>query len=223
MTPFTYTCTVVLLSGLFTLGVEAAQQVSGQRPAAPAPTAQGAKPDPKAAAQQPAAVSGAVPAGYVIGPDDALGVLFWRDKDMSVEQTVVRPDGMITLPLLNDIRAAGLTPDQFREAIVKAASQFIEDPNVTVVIKQINSRKVYVTGAVLKPGSFSLTTPTTVMQALAMAGGLSEFAKKDNVAVIRITNGKTQRLRFNYNDVLDGKKLEQNIELKPGDTVVVPD
>lgn len=221
MKPFAHTCTVVLLSGLFTLGLDAAQQASGQRPT-PAPATPTAKPDPKATAQPPT-VSGAVPAGYVIGPDDALGVLFWRDKDMSVEQTVVRPDGMITLPLLNDIKAAGLTPEQFREAIVKAASQYIEDPNVTVVIKQINSRKVYVTGAVLKPGSFSLTTPTTVMQALAMAGGLSEFAKKDNVAVIRVTNGKTQRLRFNYDEVLNGKKLEQNIELKPGDTVVVPD
>ncbi len=202
------------------LGAVVGAQTPGTRPA---PTPGTSAQAPAANTRQPASIAGAVPTGYIIGPDDVLGVLFWRDKDMSVEQTVVRPDGMVTLPLLNDVKAAGLSPDQFREAIMKAASQYIEDPNVTVVVKQINSRKVYVTGAVIKPGSFSLTTPTTVMQALAMAGGLSEFAKKEDVAVIRITDGKTQRLRFNYSDVLKGKKLEQNIELKPGDTVVVPD
>lgn len=157
-----------------------------------------------------------------MGPDDVLAVLFWREKDMSVEQVVVRPDGMVTLPLLNDVRAAGLTPDQFREAVMKEALKYIEDPNVTVVVKQINSRKVFVTGQVLKAGSFPLTSPTTVMQALAMAGGLSEYAKPGDIVVMRTEGGKTQTHKFNYKDVIKGKKLEQNILLKPGDTVVVP-
>jgi polysaccharide export outer membrane protein len=151
-----------------------------------------------------------------------LAVLFWREKEMSVEQVVVRPDGKITLPLLNDMKAAGLTPDQFRQEVATAAAEYIEDPNVTIVVKEINSRRVYVTGQVGKPGFFPLTSPTTVMQALAMAGGLSEFADGGDIAIIRVTDGKTQRFRFNYKDVVRGRKLEQNILLKPGDTVVVP-
>jgi polysaccharide export outer membrane protein len=163
-----------------------------------------------------------VPTDYVIGPDDVLSVLFWRDKDMSVEEVVVRPDGMVTLPLLNDIKAAGHTPEQFREEVAKAAGQFIEDPNVTIVVRQINSRKVFVTGQVVKAGTFSLTSPTTVMQAIAMAGGLSEFARASDIVVMRTVGGKTQTLKFNYKDVIRGRRLEQNIQLQPGDTVVVP-
>jgi polysaccharide export outer membrane protein len=157
-----------------------------------------------------------------MGPDDVLAVLFWRDKEMSVEQVVVRPDGMITLPLLNDVRAAGLTPDQFREDVMKAAGHYIEDPNVTIVVKQINSRKVFVTGQVAKPGAFLLTGPTTVVQAIAMAGGLTEFAEEGDIVVMRTVGAKTERFKFNYKDVIRGKRLEQNIQLKPGDTVVIP-
>jgi polysaccharide export outer membrane protein len=183
---------------------------------------------PSVPAQKPATPPQAVaagvtpPPGYLIGPDDVIGVLFWREKDLTVDKVVVRPDGMITLPLLNDIKAAGLTPEQLRDEIMKAAEKFVEEPNATVVVREINSRKVYVTGQVTKPGSFPLTGPTTVMQALAMAGGLGEFAKGDEIVVMRTTAGKTQTFKFNYKDVIKGKKLEQNIELRPGDTVVVP-
>ena len=188
-------------------------------PAKPAPAPTGSQ-----AAKTPVAAETGVtvPADYTLGPDDVLAVLFWRDKDMSVEQVVVRPDGMVTLPLLNDVKASGLTPDQFRDAVAKAASQFVEDPNVTIVVKQINSRKVFVTGQVAKAGAFPLTAPTTVMQALAMAGGLSEYANGSDIVVMRTVNAKTQTFKFNYKDVIKGKKLEQNIMLKPGDTVVVP-
>jgi polysaccharide export outer membrane protein len=181
------------------------------------------KTPPKSAtdATSPVPASVPLPPDYVIGPEDVLAILFWRDKDMSVDQVMVRPDGMITLPLINDLKAAGLTPDEFRDAIIKEATQYVADPNVSVVVKEINSRKVFVTGQVAKPGSFSLTSPTTVIQALAMAGGLTEFAKKDDIAILRTFNGKTQRLRFNYNEVIEGKKLEQNVLLRPGDTVVV--
>jgi polysaccharide export outer membrane protein len=191
-------------------------------PASPAQTARPsapASPPPTEAAGAPGV---ALPEDYVIGADDVLAVLFWREKDMSVDQIVVRPDGMVTLPLLNDLRAAGLTPDQFREIVMKEAGEYIEDPNVTVVVRQINSRKVFVTGQVAKAGSFPLTSPTTVMQALAMAGGLSEYAKGGDIVVMRTEGGKTQTFKFNYKDVIKGKKLEQNILLKPGDTVVVP-
>lgn len=158
---------------------------------------------------------------YVVGPDDVLSILYWRDKESSAD-VIVRPDGKITLPLLNDIVAAGLTPDQLRATIQKAAEQYYQDPNVSVVVKQVNSRRVYVTGSVNKPGPYLLTSRTTVLQMLAQAGGLGDFAKRDKIAVLRTENGQTQRYPFNYKQVIEGKNLDQNIELRPGDTIIVP-
>ena len=172
----------------------------------------------------PPVVAGALvpPAGYVIGPDDVLSVLFWREKDMSADVSV-RPDGKITLPLLNDVDAAGLTPDQLRDKVTAAAARYVDDPSVTVVVKAINSRKVYITGQVPKPGAYSLTGPTTVMQLIAMAGGVAEYSDSENIQILRTENGKQTSLRFNYKDVAKHRKnLAQNIELKPGDTIVVP-
>lgn len=164
----------------------------------------------------------AIPPGYLIGPDDVLTIVFWRDKDMSTEVSV-RPDGMITLPLLNDVQAAGLTPDALREHLTVAAARFVAEPNVTVVVKAINSRKVFVTGMVAKPGPYPLTGPTSVMQMLAMAGGLHEFAKSKNITILRTDRtGRQIALPFNYKDVASRKNLKQNIELKPGDTIIVP-
>jgi polysaccharide export outer membrane protein len=182
------------------------------------PRAVGSAPGP-AAPVIPAGVP--LPAGYVIGPDDILDVLYWRDKDMSAE-VAVRPDGLITLPLLNDVQAAGLTPDQLREFLTRAAAKYVEEPNVTVVVKTINSRKVFVMGQVAKPGPYPLSGPTTVMQALAVAGGILEFADSRHILIMRTENGRPVALPFNYKDVLKRKNLKQNIELKPGDTVVVP-
>lgn len=184
------------------------------------------QPAPAAPAQTPAAAP-AIPTGvtppadYVIGTDDQLVIIFWREKDMSAEVSV-RPDGKISLPLLNDIQAAGLTPEQLRLALTEAAGKYIEEPTVTVVVKAINSRRVFITGQVAKPGPYLLTSPTTVLQALASAGGVSEYAKTDQIQVIRTENGKTTSYRFNYKDVLKGKKLEQNVLLKPGDTIIIP-
>ena len=181
-----------------------------------------ASPTPQAAAGAPV-VPGAVepPPGYVIGPEDVLGVVFWREKDLSTD-AAVRPDGKITVPLLNDLPAAGLTPDQLRDRIQTAASKFVEDPSVTIVVKAINSRKVFITGQIAKPGQYPLAGPTTVMQLIATAGGVSEFADTDKILIMRTEAGKQTAKRFNYEDVLDGKNLNQNIELQPGDTVVVP-
>jgi polysaccharide biosynthesis/export protein len=162
-----------------------------------------------------------LPAGYVIGPEDVLTILFWRDKDMSGDVTV-RPDGKISTPLLNDIQAAGLTPEELRVRINNEAAHYIEDPNATVVVKQINSRKVFITGEVEKPGVYPLSGPMSVLQLIANAGGFKEYAKRDAVLIVRKEDGRQVQLPFDYNAVVRGKKLNQNVELKPGDTVVVP-
>ena len=175
---------------------------------------------PRAAGLGP--VAGIVPPPeYVIGPNDSLSVLFWRDKDMSTD-VMVRPDGNITLPLLNDIHAAGLTPDQLRERILVEARRYIEDPSPTVVVKEINSRKVFITGQVEKPGTYPISGPTTVLQLIAIAGGLREFADGKNILVMRTENGRQVAYSFDYRELLKRKNLRQNIDLKPGDTVVVP-
>lgn len=213
--------------------IAAAQEAPPQTPppAPPAePTQTPAQPEPQAPAPAPPVPANVAPqsttgitppAGYVVGPDDVLAILFWREKDLSVE-VAVRPDGMITLPLINDLKAAGLTPDDLRTAITQAASRYVEDPNVTVVVKQINSRKVFVTGQIAKPGTYGLSGPTTVLQMIATAGGLADFAKSDRIVIMRTTDGKTETIKFNYKDVMKGKNLQQNIELRPGDTILVP-
>ena len=158
---------------------------------------------------------------YTIGPDDVLGIVFWKDAEMTQDVTV-RPDGNITLPLIRDIRAVGLKPEELREIITKAAAKFIADPNVTVVVRQINSRNVFVMGQVTRPGNFPVSGEMRVLQVLAVAGGLTEYANGKKISITRNENGKQSTFFFNYNDVAKGKNLNQNIVLKPGDTVVVP-
>jgi polysaccharide biosynthesis/export protein len=175
---------------------------------------------PKAAAS-PSPVGLPVLADYQIGPDDVLTITFWREKDLSTE-VVVRPDGKISLPLLNEMPAAGLTPEQLRKQIMEAANKFIEDPTASVVVKAVNSRKVFITGQVLKPGMYSLPADMTVLQLISIAGGLQEYADQENISIVRMENDKQTAYRFNYQDVLKRRNLKQNIELKPGDTVVVP-
>jgi polysaccharide export outer membrane protein len=205
------------LSRRFLAGLTCLLVVAG---ATNAPQAQGAR--GTAAAPPSAAPAGVTtPPGYVIGPDDALAVVFWREKDLSAD-VVVRPDGMISLPLLNDVKAEGLTPEQLRVALTAAAGKFVEEPTVTVVVKAINSRKVFITGQVGKPGPYPLAGPMTVLQLIAMSGGVAEYAKKSRIVVVRKEAGKDVTYPFNYEDVMEGKKLQQNIELKPGDTVIVP-
>jgi polysaccharide export outer membrane protein len=173
------------------------------------------------AAANDSAASVALPPGYVIGTDDVLSILFWNEKEMSAEVTV-RPDGKVSLPLLNDVHAAGLTPANLREVILDAARKYVADPNPTVIVKTINSRKVFITGQVEKPGPYPLNSSTTVLQLLAMAGGVKEFARSKNITVLRTEGSQQLVFRFNYQDVQFGKNLQQNIELRPGDTVVVP-
>lgn len=176
-----------------------------------------------AQAVPPAAGAAAVlPSDYVIGPGDILGVVFWREKELSGDVAVL-PDGRITLPLLNEIMAAGLKPEELRVRVTEAARKFVTDPTATVVVRQINSRRVFITGMVAKPGPYPLYQPMTVLQLISTAGGLLEYAKSDEIIVIRADGGGQQAsYRFNYKEVSRQKHLEQNIELRPGDTVVVP-
>ena len=175
---------------------------------------------PASAAEGTAAETGVnTPADFVIGPDDVLSILFWRDKEMSTQVTV-RPDGRISLPLLNEVQAAGLTPANLRTILVAESKRFIANPNVTVVVHQINSRKVFITGQVVKPGPYALTASTTVLQLISMAGGLKDFADRKNIMIVRHEKSRTFNFHFNYNEI--GRNPHQDIELKPGDTVVVP-
>ena len=194
----------------------AAWLAAAQAPKTPEP----AKPAPSASA--PAVPAGpALPADYVVGAEDVLSVVFWRERDMSAD-VLVRPDGRISLPLLNDVEVAGLTPDQVRERVTELARKFVEEPSATVVVKQINSRKVYITGNVERPGPFPLLRPTTILQLISLAGGLKEFAKSGDIVVVRVDGAQQATFPFNYDDVKNRKNLTQNILLKPGDTVIVP-
>ena len=134
----------------------------------------------------------------------------------------VRPDGKVSLPLLNDVQASGLTPAQLKDRIVEESKKYVEDPNVPVVVKEIKSRKVFITGEVRKPGPYLLTGAMTVLQMISIAGGLSDYARPNKISIVRVENGKPASFKFNYKEVIEGKKLTQNIELKPGDVIVVP-
>ena len=186
--------------------------------AAPALAAQ--NPAPSAAASSRPAAAPADP-DYIIGPDDVLSVVFWRDRDLSSD-VVVRPDGKISLPLLNEIHAAGLTPEQLRQVVMAAANEFIEEPNPSVLVKQINSRRVFITGQVEKPGPHPLTGPMTVVQLIALSGGLKEFADAEHIVIMRTEGSRTVSYRCNYVELTKRRNLPQNIALRPGDTVIVP-
>jgi polysaccharide export outer membrane protein len=209
------------------LVVGAALPVAAQAPGAHEPTLPTSPTSPPSPARASAATPPPVPIGvtppadYVVGPEDVLTIVFWRERDMSAD-VVVRPDGRISLPLLNDVDVAGLTPDQVRERVTEGAKRFVEEPNATVVVKQINSRKVYITGSVERPGPFPLLRPTTILQLISLAGGLKEFAKAGDISVVRTEGTQQTFFQFNYDDVKNRKNLTQNILLKPGDTVIVP-
>ena len=158
---------------------------------------------------------------YVIGPDDVLQIVFWREKDLSGD-VIVRSDGRISLPLLNDVVAAGRTPEELGAALIAGASAFIADPNATVVVKESRSKKVFITGSVERPGPYVLTGRTTVVQLIAMAGGLKEYANQKSIVVMRAMNGQQVSYGVDYHSILRRQNLDQNFELVPGDTILVP-
>jgi len=166
----------------------------------------------------PAASS--LPSKFVIGIGDVLSVTFWREQNLSGD-VVVRPDGMISLPLLNDVPAAGNTPEQLARSLAAAAVKFVDDPDVAVIVKEVHSRKVYLIGQVATPGMKPLDGDMNVLQLIAVGGGLLEYADKKDIVIIRTANRQEMRFKFNYEEVLKGKNRKQNILLQPGDTVVV--
>ena len=159
--------------------------------------------------------------GYVVGVDDLLTIRFWADTQLSSD-VVVRPDGKISLPLLNDVQAAGLTPEQLGESLEQAAAKFMNDPDATVIVREIRSRKIFVLGqGIAKQGVVLLSADMTVLQAIAAAGGLLEYAKKDDITILRTENGQEKRFKFKFDDVTKGKNLKQNILMQPNDTILV--
>lgn len=157
------------------------------------------------------------PHTYSIGIGDILFVKVWREMDFTGPYTV-RPDGKITIPLVGDVQAAGLTPERLGEQLKQALADYINNPDVSVSLQQINSKKFFITGEVVRPGEYTLTTPTRVFDALANASGFRDFANKKKIVIIR----GAERIKFNYMDVLKGKDLDQNIYIENGDTIVVP-
>lgn len=158
---------------------------------------------------------------YIIGAQDVLDISVWKEKELT-ETVPVRPDGRISLPLLNDMQAAGLTPTQLADQITKGLKKFVTDPQVTVVVTQINSQRVYLIGEVKRAGAYPLLPGETVLQALSSSGGFTMFANMKKIYVLRTVNGKQDKYPVNYKDVVDGKRPDQNIVLKAGDTIVVP-
>lgn len=159
---------------------------------------------------------------FVIGPDDVLAVSVWKEPDIS-RSIPVRSDGKITLPLVGELQAGGQTPSQLQKLIATRLQNYISQPEVTVMVQEVRSQRFNILGQVAKPGSYLISSSARVLDAIALAGGFRDFAKKKSIYILRQdARGETSRLPFNYSHVVKGKNPEQNVELKPHDTVVVP-
>jgi len=201
---------IFLLVGVLASGAWAQATVKakeGDKPATP----------DKAQPAEPVSVAGP---DYVIGADDMLHISVWKEPDLT-ESLPVRPDGKISMPLLNDVTAAGLTPTQLADSITTKLKKYMSDPRVTVVVTAMNSQRIYVMGEVTHTGSMALQPNMTVLQALASAG-FTQFANTKGIYVLRMENGKQQKIPVNYRALIKGEAIDQNLLLKPGDTVVVP-
>jgi len=196
----------VVLFGSLALAQDSAAPAAAT-PAPASPVAEKAVPDSQGGPE------------YVIGPEDVLHVAVWKEADLTATLPV-RPDGKISLPLLNDVQAAGMTPQQLSESLTVKLKKYIADPRVTVVVTAINSKRIYVNGEVLHPGPMPMLPNMTVLQALSGAG-LNQFAKTKGIYVLRTENGKQEKLPVNYRRLIKGD-IEQNYMLKTGDTIVVP-
>jgi|HubBroStandDraft_1064217.scaffolds.fasta_scaffold00467_10 polysaccharide export outer membrane protein len=206
---FALATAIVLLAFAVPAG---AQTNAAAKPATQAPSAASPTPASKAATEDP---------NYVIGPQDVLDINVWKESELT-RSVPVRPDGKISLPLLNDVQAAGLTPTKLAEEITTSLKKFVTDPQVTVIVTVINSQRVYILGEVNRAGAYPLLPGMTVLQALSSSGGFSQFANVKKIYVLRTEEGKSEKYPFNYKDVIAGRHAEENIVLKAGDTVVVP-
>jgi len=177
--------------------------------------------NPSATSAVPPASTGMDLNGYVIGEQDVLTITVWKERELS-NTVVVRPDGQITVPLVGDLKVTGMTTLQVQAVLSEKLKPFVTVPQVTVAVSQINSRKVYLIGQVVREGTFPLNSSTTILQIIAEAGGLKDFAKRKSIYVLRQKDGGEVRLPFHYDAVIRGKNREENILLQPGDTIVVP-
>ena len=202
-----------LIPGCLAAQTDAAKNTNGATPAAPAVAS-----DPNASATAARAHDDT----YVIGADDVLSINVWKEAEVS--RTVpVRSDGKISLPLAGEVQASGETPLQLEKALAAKLQGFISEPEVTVIVTEIRSQKFNILGQVSKPGTYPLTNASTVLDAIAIAGGFRDFAKQKSIYVLRQNpDGGQSRLPFNYKDVIKGKNSAQNIKLQPRDTIVVP-
>ena len=190
--------------------------------AASSSQASNSKPATTASPDLPKSAPGVRPESYVIGAEDTILVYVWKEPDMS-KSVPVRPDGMISLPLIGEVKAAGYTPVQLQDVLADTMKKYVSDPQVTVVVEKIASLSFNIVGEVNHPGYFPLTRRMTVLDAIALAGGFKDFAKTTKVYVLRTAaNGSQERLPFNYKEVIKGQNPQQNIELQPRDTIVVP-
>jgi len=158
---------------------------------------------------------------YVIGPEDVLNIHVWREEALS-RNVAVRMDGKISLPLIDDIQAAGYTARQLKDVLTNKLKEFVENPNVSVTVVEANSYKVYISGQVRSPGVYRLRSETSLLQFISMVGGVTEWANQSKIIVIRKENGKEKRFTINYKKIIQGKDLNSNIILKTGDTIIVP-
>ncbi len=165
---------------------------------------------------------GAPGSAYRIGPGDVLQVNVLKEPDASVAAAVVRSDGIISIPMLKDVSVAGLTPKELEKLLTEKLGRFIREPDVTVVVKEIHSELIYLIGAVRKEGAIPLRGPLTVLQAVAEAGGLTDYARRSKIYILRVENAKQIRIPFDYSAVVKGGQMHENILLRPGDTIVVP-
>ena len=191
---------------------QAQQAAHDKQPAAQSAAEDTSAASSKAATQDP---------NYVIGAQDVLDISVWKEPEVS-RVVPVRPDGKISLPLLNDVQAAGLTPSQLAAQLTVSLKKYVTSPQVTVIVATINSQRVYIIGEVLRPGAFPMLPGMNVLQGLSSAGGFTQFAKTKSIYVLRMENGKQQKYPVNYKEVVSGKHPDQDILLKAGDTIVVP-
>jgi polysaccharide export outer membrane protein len=159
---------------------------------------------------------------YVIGAGDVLEIVTWKEPDLSREEILVRTDGKISFPLLNDVQAAGLTPLEMKQNMEAALKDFVESPFVTITVTSTASKKIYILGEVVNTGEYPLTKNLTVLQAFALAGGFTEWASKDEIVLMRKEDGKEKIYRINYKNIVKGKDLSQNLKLQADDTIIVP-
>jgi len=173
-------------------------------------------------ANEPATGSNAEPPAYRIGPGDILQIDVWKEPDASTPSVTVRPDGRISLAMIGEVQVAGRTPAELKAMLSEKFGEFIRGPRVTVTVRDVNSQKIYLIGEVRREGLLRLAGPTTVLQALAEAGGITDYAKRKRIYILRIVNGAQVNLPFDYDAVVRGQKVAQNVMLVAGDTIVVP-